>query len=217
MKSSSVTKAALAVIVALPLVLTACGKDEDASSTAASSTKAVATATATKTSTSAMTSTTETSTEKSTDAQPPAPAPQAPVEPLPNPLENLQTDLKQPTAVNGSPANQADAEQIRNLISGLNKQTTLRGLYNYITDNSCKPILDANGGAEALRARSNEVADALITDSGIDWRLGTAVDDIQTKGQDASANVTSTVNGAPTTQVMRFTREGNSWKMCSEL
>ncbi|GAA1474164.1 hypothetical protein P4N68_00315 [Corynebacterium felinum] len=209
-------KTAVAVIAASALVLAACGSEDATSSTP--STKAAAAAKPTgatskdekPTESPAEVTKTEDPAPSENAEQPPAPAPEVPIEP-PSPLP---VATHQPVA-GGGPASPEDAAAIEGLIRGIDNQHTLRGYMKYIPDNTCRRVIDANGGQAALTFDQ-------IPDLPLEQYPGFAtakaridnVAEIKVDGEAASALVTASASGETNTAVQRFVREDGRWLFC---
>lgn len=220
----SYRKSIFAAVLALPLVLSACGSDEETKDAASSSAK---------------TSTSKTDKNKDADKKAadekkaeegkkkavgkPDGAPEgeegqpageggqgAGIPGMPN--------VKAPQPVEGGqPAGDADGEQITTMVQGLGGRD-IRGFMNYTVDNACRSYIDANGGEQNMRQSADMLANspqfAAVNGQGpsVD-----SVDNIQVNGDQASANVTLSYPEAdPVTEVMPFTREGGKWTFCAQ-
>ncbi|KAA8722633.1 hypothetical protein [Corynebacterium spheniscorum] len=216
--------AAVATLLAAPLMLAGCGsKDSDATSTSTTTSTSV-TSSSSKSSSShpVITTTVETTVDEKPEDKPkeeqqadqpqaeaPAPAPAPGV-----PVQEVFPDVQQPDPVDGAAASAQDEQEITNLVTGILNASTVREWSTYIPNNSCAAVRQ-EFDAQGLDA-------ANLPDMPLDQMPGwaeaapriDAVNDIRVNGDQASAQVTSTSRGETTTGTMRFSREGGRWLFC---
>lgn len=128
----------------------------------------------------------------------------------------LPTTTHQPVE-NGQPASPEDAKQIEGLVRGISNATTLRGYMAYIPDNTCKKVLDANGGKESLDiGQIPDVPLQSYPDFANAKPTVDAVKDIKVSGDTASAEVTaSTQAEGQQVATQRFAKENGKWVFCN--
>lgn len=115
----------------------------------------------------------------------------------------------------GQPASEADRAEIQQLVTGMYDATSLHGILSYLPANTCSSVVQENGGAAAFDLGGipdlplESVPQYANANPSID-----AVENVQVKGDTASASVTATSNGQTGTSVYRFQNEGGAWKFC---
>ncbi|MBP3087928.1 hypothetical protein EML15_01990 [Corynebacterium sp. sy017] len=147
-------------------------------------------------------------------AAPVAPAaPPAPVEP-PVPLGN---DVTAPgvAEVNGGPATPEDAAAIEALERNISQATTLREYVSYVPNNTCRQVQAERGGEAAMNTDS--VPDTPLAQVPAYQQANPTIDkvsNIKVEGDTASAQVTASTGGTPTTATHRYLKEDGRWKFC---
>lgn len=212
------------------MLLTACSKDDDKDAEETTTTTTSSATSATSSSAESSSEETTTVTEETTAAeeapaeQPaPAPAPQngeqaAEEAQAQMAVQNAINNAKKQTPVQGQAASEKDVQEINAAINSVAQAGTIRQLTDGLLNNVCQPVLDAQGGADVIRAQ----ADALgpVVDQPLPPESRGHVDnvaDIMVQGDQASANVTASGGGQTNTEVMRFQKENGTWKICGEI
>ncbi|WPF65397.1 MULTISPECIES: hypothetical protein [unclassified Corynebacterium] len=239
---SASTKVLIAALVATPLVLSGCSKDsEDSTETSAAASSVAASGTAapsqapsgepapasTAPATQApdqITPVPQTAPPAGVQAQNNAqgeqqnqaqPAPEQAPQPAPAGDNGLPIATVAPIP-GGQPANGQDAEAIRTLVTGFNNETSMRRKMEYLPQHTCSRVIQENGGPEAFDFSAipdvnlNDMPGGEQYDSSV-----TEVRDIMVDGDQASATVVATSNGAPSEATQRFTRENGAWTFCN--
>ena len=225
-------KSIFAAVLTLPLVLAACGSDEEANSDASSSNSSSSSAKTSSSKSDADKKKEEEAKKKEEEAkkkdeaakkaeaekkaaegQPaegeegaaPAQGGNNPGAAAPKPIEG------------GQPANEGDSQQINALVMGYNGRD-IDGFFDYTIDNACPSYVNANGGPEAMRIVSKQMTQSPDWDAvGRQGPTVEGVNNIQVNGDRASADVTMTYPGADSiTEVTAFSREGGKWTFCPQ-
>ncbi len=218
-------KSVVAALLVLPLTLSACSRDEeDSAPSSSSSSSSQSTTTTTSTSTATPERSEEEKAEENGDNQAEQPRPederervqQAQQEQLEAARQAAQQAAvaapDQQPIEGGQPANEKDKQEIEQLVRGWGEQTTLRSFMEYANNNTCRRVIESNGGYAA--GDPSKVPDVSLQDQP-NLNLGVQdVSDIQVNGDSASAQVTPTGPNAETS-TMRFEREDGRWTMCN--
>lgn len=222
---SNMKKVAVAAIAASALVLASCGSSDsgnNAEGSAAASGSAASGAAksggSTAASGSAASGAAGASGSAAAGTSKPGEAGASDTPPLPENVTPpaLPTTTHQPVE-NGQPASPEDAKQIEGLVRGISNATTLRGYMAYIPDNTCKKVLDANGGKESLDiGQIPDVPLQSYPDFANAKPTVDAVKDIKVSGETASAEVTaSTQAEGQQVATQRFAKENGKWVFCN--
>lgn len=229
-------KSLLALTCALPLVLTACGKDggeaeDGAKNTAAESANSAATSEPKPNSDKPSESSTAKESDKADKDK------QGSTKPAPGQKEskdgassndtnrdanaangrggeNKAADRGEGRAPRGASA--GDSQQITSLVQGMGKHRSAYDFLNYSVNNSCKSYINSQGGEKVIRS-NNETIKAMGPEGNkaIPVPRIKSVDDIQVNGDNATARVTASYgNKAPQTESMSFARENGKWTLC---
>ncbi|WJY92639.1 hypothetical protein CFAEC_09110 [Corynebacterium faecale] len=223
---TSAKKVAIAAVMVAPLLLAACGSDND-EDTATSSTTTTSTSPSTTTSDE---ETTEEVTEEVTEeetveetvedaAAEPAgqPAPEATVASEPAPQQVMPSEVityeELPPVQGGQPASPEDSAAIESLIRGSLAPTTVRSMLQYVPQNTCNRVIEAAGGAAALDF--SQIPDIPLNQiPGANTGTVDSISDIVVQGDTASAWVVASGNGQTDSATQRFLREDGRWKFC---
>ncbi|GAB3940796.1 hypothetical protein [Corynebacterium tapiri] len=218
---------AVAVVAAVPLVLSACGSKEESAnapaptSTVTSSAKPSSSATTTSSSTtSAKESTTKPSDQpKSPQKGDSANAPAVPV-PAPgaaaageNPFENGDIQVAEIDPIQGQPANPDQVHQITTLVGGLYEQQTLHDFLLYMPRHSCQEVVAEQGGEKAFNL---DGVPNMPMNNFPGWNASGIKDvsNVVVNGDVASASITASTAEGTDTKTQRFRNEGGEWKFC---
>ncbi|WKD60819.1 hypothetical protein CCICO_03910 [Corynebacterium ciconiae DSM 44920] len=218
------TKSVVAALLVLPLTLSACSRDEgDSAQSSSSSSTSPSTTTTTSTSTADTKESEENKDDKDADKAAENTREESEREQAPR-TEQEQLDAAQQAAQQaapaanqepiegGHPASAQDKEEIERLVRGWGEQTTLRSFMEYANNNTCRRVIESNGGYAA--SDPSKVPDVSLENQS-NLNLGVeSVSDIQVNGDSASARVTPT-GPNPETSTMRFLREDGRWTMCN--
>lgn len=234
-------KSAVALALVAPLALAACGTSEE-DTDAAGTVTATSTKAASEESSEAPTSSeepTSTKPDESEQAKPEANkneaagagagaggadaaaesgSEQAP-EQLANPFEGNQDPLKaKPVAPieGGQAADPAATDEINQLVGGLYETQTLRQFLRYVPDHTCGEVMAQQG--ELQNMDYNQIPDMPLSDvPNAQWdQAGVkSVEDLQVKGDTASATVTVNTPEGEDSSVMRFKQENGAWTFCN--
>lgn len=142
-------------------------------------------------------------------AAPPAPGdgdapagPDAPVDPA----------APDPGAV---PAGGEDAQQITDLIKGLNGDIPVADFMQYTIDHSCTAYLDARGGREVQQKQIDAIREnAGGATQGAMANNVTDVTDITVTGDSATATASGTIQGEEASEPVQLQRENGAWTLC---
>ena len=237
-------KSLLAFTCALPLVLTACGKDDGGSENNAQNNAAESASTAAS-------SESKPNSEKPSESSDPEDKDKASKDnhdgqsgkdgnkPGDDPAKNAEGDRggnrdnsgrgestdSEPGASgqpgrggNGAPggASAGDSQAITNLIQGMGKQRSAYDFLNYSLDHSCQSYISSQGGEKTIRANNNTIkAMGPEGNKAIPVPSVKSVNDIKVNGDNATARVTASYgNKAPQTESMSFARENGKWTLC---
>ncbi|MCR5914408.1 hypothetical protein GC425_05950 [Corynebacterium sp. zg254] len=216
-------KSLVAAVLAVPMLLTACGSDDEADQNASM-----------KQSSSASTSSTDApegdkakqdeEAKKADEAKKAEDAKKAegeqPAEGQPRPAEGEETAPGGPALPaigggvvkpieGGQPANDEDRQQITAVVDKLGGGT-VENYLNAAADNACTPFLERNGGIGAVK---QSIAAASANQQFVEVNSNMpklAVNDIQVNGDHATANVSA----AGASDNLPFARENGQWKLC---
>lgn len=207
------------VLLAGSLALAACGSDDN---DAATDTSAAVTGTATSAAQGSGSAAPSGALDPLTSAAPGDPsAPADPADPAASGDPAAPADPADPAApaAPGDPAaapSGDDAQQITDLIKGLNGDMTVADFMQYTVDHSCTSYLDAKGGRDAQQQQ----IDALRESAG-DATQGnmandvTDVTDISVNGDSATATARGTIQGeTDASQPVQLQRENGAWTIC---
>ncbi|AGF72847.1 hypothetical protein [Corynebacterium halotolerans] len=241
--SATAKKTFVALVLAAPLTLVACGSEaEEPAEDTATTTTAETSATTTEETTTEEATTEETSTEEAPEEDPDEnsergrevdPAPQGaaadpqgetvtpdadPAAALDEAFSPSQLNYAQLAPVeSGGPANEADRAAIEGLLRGMYETTTVHNFLRYLPDNTCSAVLDAQGDREAyydFTGIPDMPLNQLPTYVNAQPRID-SVTDVRVDGDTASATVTASSGGETETATQRFQREGGTWKFCN--
>ncbi|RNE49458.1 hypothetical protein C5L39_03630 [Corynebacterium alimapuense] len=227
MMSLKAKKKMAALVLVAPLTLVACGSDADsttestsASSSTITSTKAIESTTAEESSTIEPTEATETT--ETTEPSEPEVAPETTEEVAAAPEVDVPLAEGSPTydeaapIESGSQASEADRAEIEALIQGIYQSATIHEFISYIPQNSCRAVLEANGGEASLDLTG--IADMPLNEypAFVEAQPHVAsIEDVQVNGDQASAVVTAVSSGQAETRTQRFLREDGQWTFCN--
>ncbi|MEZ2188814.1 hypothetical protein [Corynebacterium sp. CCM 9204] len=217
------TIAAAALIAPLSMSMVACSSNgDDAEGSMTSTSTSASTTTSTETSTSTTSSSTESEEmpkpEGTSSGKEPAPAPAqeqeaaaavaAAAAALPSPKPAAPVE-------GGRPATPEETQEIESLARSVAWGPTLKSYLGGILDNTCRSVLQAQGGREAFDL--NQIPD--IPMEAIPELQGRkaevqSVKDVKVDGNTASATVTTATGGHVESGTMRFLKEDGAWKLC---
>lgn len=198
----------MSAVLTVPLVLTACGSDENDQDDAAQSSTTTSATSSTKESP-------EDTAAESPEGEEPAPA-EHPAEAPPAPAAEVPPlpEGPAPVPVSGTAA-QADQDAIAHLVHGLSDgNRNLQDYTRYMVGRSCQAYIDRNGGAENLRKRVDSINQAGNINEFVKPPQITSVDNVTVNGDRATASVSATLGNEASTEQMQFQREGGAWKFC---
>lgn len=219
-------KAAFALTLVAPLVLTACGNGEEETTETTSTVTSTSAASSEEETTSEETTSEEpTTSEAESDADEPAAAAAAQDgeagarETLVNPFEGgadpFQGEAVEPLNTGGE-ADEATKQELTNLVGGIYQTTTLREFMQYIPKNTCASLL-AEQEQDPRAVDYNQVPNIPMDSmEGVNWSQTNlqSLDNVRVDGDTASAHVSvSTASGVDESD-MRFQRENGKWTFC---
>lgn len=109
-----------------------------------------------------------------------------------------------------------DSQQITALVQGMSKQRSAYDFLNYSLAHSCRAYINSQGGEKTIRSNNDAIkAMGPEGNKAIPVPAVKSVDNIKVNGDRATATVTASyANKAPQTEPMSFARENGKWTLC---
>lgn len=109
-----------------------------------------------------------------------------------------------------------DSQQITELVQGMSKQRSAYDFLNYSLAHSCRAYINSQGGEKTIRSNNDAIkAMGPEGNKAIPVPAVKSVDNIKVNGDRATATVTASyANKAPQTEPMSFARENGKWTLC---
>lgn len=113
-------------------------------------------------------------------------------------------------------ANGGDTQAITTLVQGMGKQRSAYDFLNYSLNNSCKAYIDSQGGEKTIRSNNDTIkAMGPEGNKAIPVPKISSVKEVNVNGDRATARVTASYGTkAPQTESMSFARENGKWTLC---
>lgn len=119
--------------------------------------------------------------------------------------------------VDGEPAGEQDIQEINGLLNGMYEVNTFQEMVSYLPDNSCRAIVEEQGGAQAFDTSGMpDIPLDRLPNYDPETNYIESVEDVRVQdGERASATVTVHTGNGPDTAVQRFQKEEGNWTFCN--
>lgn len=205
-------KTLLAIVLTLPLVLSACGSDDAPSE---SSTTTSSSASPAASSSSAVGSPTGSPAPSAPNASQPASPSSSPGSPAPQSAPGADPAQPAPAAGQSAPdarsSGAEDSQQITSLIESMDDGgDDIAAFLLYTVDHTCSDVKNRYGGDQKLRDEANVARGMTFSKAGQPIPRISEVKNVQVNGDKATAEVTA----ANDTSTVNLLRENGQWTLC---